>query len=110
MIGAVFVATAFRDGFGAFHHQLAAHGAEGAGRLGLDDVFALGIIAAAVEYAIAAALFHHRANIAEDRRPHFFGHLLNILVSDIKAKFIFPGFRENIGKTFVGKRLKLVNV
>ena len=44
MIGTDFLATTFWYGLRAFHHEGAAHGADGTRRLGLDGVFTIRII------------------------------------------------------------------
>ena len=48
-------------------------------------------------------------NVAEDGRPHFLGHLLDVLVSDGEREFVLSRFGQNVGEGFVGKRLELVN-
>ena len=61
VIGTLFLRTALRDGFGAFHHEGAAQIADRASGFGFDGVFAFGVAGTAVEDAEAAVTAHHLA-------------------------------------------------
>lgn len=59
VVRAIFFGASFRNGFGAFHHELSAEFAEVSGGLGFDDMFTVRVIRAAVKESEAAAAFGH---------------------------------------------------
>ena len=59
MVRTSFLAAAFGDSFGAFHHERAAELAESAGWLGLDRILAVRIMGARIEESEASFAFDH---------------------------------------------------
>ena len=81
VVGAGFVGTAFRDGFGAFHHERVAEWAYRSGGFCFDCVFAFGVVGAAVKYSEAAAPAYHLACLADRTRDAgLFAATLGVLV------------------------------
>src|SRR3989338_5359117 len=87
VVGSGFVGAAFRDGFCAFHHQIAAFGAGVAGRLGFDRELAVRIIGAGIKYSKTASSLCDVALLA--CRTYYAGPFLGFFGFIFLYKFAF---------------------